>query len=104
MNEKPLPLMQVGFLPFLPAPVTEFAIVYTAMNIFLNIASHLKQQTLPIFCDERVFRAVVHIYLNQNEEFKNLLLMLGAFHMEAFQMHRILQESISETVILKIPL
>ena len=81
MNEKPLPLMQVGFLPFLPAPVTEFAIVYTAMKIFLNVASQLKQQTLPIFCDERVFRTVVHIYLNHNKEFQNLLPMRGAFHM-----------------------
>ena len=30
MNEKPLPLMQVGFLPFVPAPVTDYATVYSS--------------------------------------------------------------------------
>ena len=79
MNEKPLPLMQVGFLPFVPAPA--YATVYTAMKNFLNVVNQLKQQTLPLFCDEGVFRTVIHIYLNHNGEFQNLLPMLGAFHM-----------------------
>ena len=79
MNEKPLPLMQVGFLPFVPAPVTDYATVYTAMKNFFNIVNQLKQQTLPLFCDEGVFRSVIHIYLNHKEEFQNLLPVLGAY-------------------------
>ena len=83
MNEKPLPLMRVGFLPFVSNPVTDYATVYTAIRNFLNVVNQLKQQTLPLFCDEvfRVFRSVIHIYLNHNEEFRNLSPILGAFHM-----------------------
>ena len=87
MNEKPLPLMQVGFLPFVSAPVTDYATVYTAMKNFLNVVNQLKQQTLPLFCDQGVFRTVIHIYLNHNEEFQNLLPMLGAFHMPKIAQH-----------------
>ena len=85
MNEKPF--MQVGFLPFVPAPVTDYATVHTAMKNFLNVVNQLKQQTLPLFCDERVFRTVIHIYLNHNEEFQNLLPMLEAFHMAKIAQH-----------------
>ena len=87
MNEKPLPLMQVGFLPFVSAPVTDYATVYTAMKNFLNVVNQLKQQTLPLFCDEGVFRTVIHIYLNHSEEFQNLLPVLGAFHMAKIAQH-----------------
>ena len=87
MNEKPLPLMQVGLLPFVPAPVTDYATIYTAMKNFLNIVNQLKQQTLPLFCDKGVFRIVIHIYLNHNEKFQNLLPMLGAFHMAKIAQH-----------------
>lgn len=45
-NEMTLSLMQVGFLPFILAPVTDNAIVYIAMKHFLNVVSQLKQQTL----------------------------------------------------------
>ena len=89
MNEKPLSLTQVGFLPFAPAPMTDCATVYTAMKNFLNVVNQLKQQTLPLFCDEGVFRAVIHIYLNHNEEFQNLLPMLGAFHMPKIAQHSV---------------
>ena len=87
MNEKPFPLMQVGFLPFVPAPVTDYATVYTAMKNFLNVVNQLKHQILPLFCDEGVFRTVIHIYLNHNEEFQNLLPMLGSFHIAKIAQH-----------------
>ena len=87
VNEKPLLLMQVGFLSFVPVPVTDYFTVYTAVKNFLNVVNQLKQQTLPLFCDEGVFRTVLHIYLNHNKEFQNLLPMLGAFHMAKIAQH-----------------
>ena len=36
-------LMQVGFLPFLPYPVTDYSTVYTAMKNFKNIVQQLQQ-------------------------------------------------------------
>ena len=82
--------MQVHFLLFVPVPVTDYA-TDTAMKTFLNAVSQLKQQTLPLFCDEGVFRTVVHIYLNHNKEFQNLLPMLGASHIVTFAQHSTVQ-------------
>lgn len=82
MNEKPFSLMQVGSVT---VPVTDYATVYIAMKNFLNVASQLKQQTLPLFMKESW--TVVHIYLNHNEVFQHLLRMLGAFHMAKTPKH-----------------
>ena len=49
LSQSEVPAMQVGFLPFIPNPVTEHATVYTAMLNFLKIAKQLKQGALPIF-------------------------------------------------------
>ena len=81
MCESEVPLMQVGFLPFLPHPVTEYATVYTALKNFVTVCDRLKQKTLPVFCDEGVFRIFVDIYLANPVEFDCLLPMLGSFHM-----------------------
>ena len=105
MNEKPLPLMQVGSLLFVPAPVTDYATVYTAMKNFLNVLNQLKQQALPLFCDEGIFRTVIHIYLNHIEEFQNLLPMLGAFHMAKIAQHsagKYIRDSGFEDVLIEI--
>ena len=58
-----LPLMQCGFLPFIPHPVTDHSTVYTAMENFVGVASQLEQDHLPVFCAEGVFRIVLDIYL-----------------------------------------
>ena len=76
-----IPIMQTGFLPFIPHPVTDYSTVYTAMHTFLKVVSQLQQDTLPLFCDEGVFRIVVDIYIKHPDEFSHLLPMLGAFHM-----------------------
>ena len=73
--------MQVAFLPFLPYPVTDTATVYTAMLNFSKLLNQLEQKTLPIFCDEGVFRIVLNIYLKNAEKFRDLVPMLGGFHM-----------------------
>ena len=79
--------MQVGCLPFIPSPVTDYVTVYTAMKNVMNVSIQLRQQILPLFCDEGVFRIVVDIYLKHYEEFQNLLPMLGAFHMTKVAQH-----------------
>ena len=60
MNDKPLSLMQAGFSPFLLATITDYATVYTATKNFLKVVSQLKQQILPLFCDEGVTTAQLH--------------------------------------------
>ena len=70
--------MQVDFLPFIPSPVTDPSTV--AMLNFLKVLHQFEQESLPIFCDEGVFRIVVDIYLQKPDQFKRLIPMLGGFH------------------------
>ena len=66
------PLMHVGFLPFIPHPITETSTVYTAMNNFLKVVEQLDQ----VFCDEGVFCIMIDIYLKCPGRFKKLVPML----------------------------
>lgn len=70
----------VGFLPILPHPVTEYPTVYTALCNFKNILEQLNQKNLPVACDEGVYRIARHIILKNKEEFKDITLFLGNFH------------------------
>ena len=81
LSKSEVPLMHVAFLPFLPQPVTDIATVYTAMLNYVKLLNQLEQKTLPIFCDEGVFRLVLNIYLKRPQQFKDLVPMLGGFHM-----------------------
>ena len=76
-----LPIMHVAFLPFLPYPVTDHVTVYTALHNFNNVLSQLSQKSLPVVCDEGVFRIVAEITLQMPNELKNLVPMLGTFHL-----------------------
>ena len=72
--------MHVAFLLFLPHFANKVATVCTAMQNYVKLLNQLKQKSLPIFCDEGVFRPVLNIYLKCPEDFKNLVPMLGGFH------------------------
>ena len=75
-----VPIMQAGFLPYLPHLVTEHSTVFNALHNFLKILSQLNQTALPIFCDEGVFRIAFDIVLSNPIEFDKLIPMLGSFH------------------------
>ena len=80
--------MQIGFLHFIPYPVTKHTTVYTAMKNFIKILQQLDQKAcLLIFCAESVYRIVVYIYLKLPNEFKKLVLCLGSFHMAKCVQH-----------------
>ena len=79
--------MQVGFLPYSPYPVTDHPTVYTAMKNFVSALSQLSQNSLPVVCDEGVFRILVEIILQRPEEFKNLVPKLGSFHLSKAVQH-----------------
>ena len=70
-----LPIMQVAFLPYLPHPVTDYSTVYN------GVLDQLKQDSLPLICDEGVFRIVTEITLQQPEQFKKIIPMMGNFNL-----------------------
>ena len=71
----------VRFILFIPYPVTEYTTVYTALKNFQEIRRQLHQSHLPITCDEGVYRIAREIMLMRPEEFKDLILCMGSFHM-----------------------
>ena len=76
ISESDVPIMQVGFLPFIPRAVTDYSTLFT---VILNLANQLDQNILPVYCDG-VFRIVIDIYLQRRNQFQNLIPMLGSFH------------------------
>ena len=71
----------VGFLPVIPHPVTDYKTGYSALRNFQSILSQLEQDHMPITCDEGVYHIAREIMLDHPEEFKNLVLCMGSFHM-----------------------
>jgi len=76
-----MPERTVGFLPILPYPVTRHDTVYTALKNFQNVLGQLNQSNLPIYCDEGVYHIAREILLLRPDEFSNLTLCLGSFHL-----------------------
>ena len=80
--------MHLGFLPFLASPVTVF---YCFQNYekFTRLVGQLKQDALPLFCNESVFRIAVGIFLQKQDQFRNVIPMLGGFYSAKCLQHRI---------------
>lgn len=71
---------KIGYLPILPAPVTQAKVVYTALCNFLDVLKQLKQNFLPIFCDEGVYHIARRLQFENEEKFEKLKIFLGPFH------------------------
>lgn len=81
LSEKDISKKRVGFLPVLPYPVTQYDTVYTALKNFNGILQHLEQHKLPVTCDEGVYHIAREIQLIRPEEFQDIVLCMGSFHM-----------------------
>ena len=88
-------IMQVGFLSFLPKSVTDYSTVYTVM---LNMVKIANQMILPVYCNEGVFRILIKIYIQRQNQFKPLIPMLGGFHTKKCSEHCV-EKYIEETGI-----
>ena len=64
-------IMHVAFTQYLIYPVTEFVIVYTVFNNLQSVLSQLKQESISLFCNEKVFGIIPDIILHSAEELKN---------------------------------
>ena len=82
ISEETLNERIVRFIPLIPYPVTEYTSVYTSLKNFQEIRRHLNQSHLLITCDEGVYRIAREIMLMRPEEFKDIILGMGSFHME----------------------
>lgn len=71
---------KVAFLPVLPAPVTDYSVVYTELCNFLDLLDQLDQEFLSVFCDEGVYKIARQIIFENQEKFRKIILCLGNFH------------------------
>ena len=69
-----------GFLPVLPYPVTIEETVFTSLQNLENLLIQLKQDFLPVTCDEGVYCIARDIQLKTGK-FEKLILCLGSFHL-----------------------
>ena len=87
LSDKTLPIWQVGFLSYLSYPVAKYDTVFTALYNLANATNHLQQLSLSVFCDEGVYCIVSDIFSKQPEHFRNLVPMMGGFHIAKATMH-----------------
>lgn len=71
----------MGVLPVIAHPVTKYETVYTAMKNLQEILHYLDQSHLPVTCDKGIYQITWEIQLNHSEEFTDLVLCMGSFHM-----------------------
>lgn len=81
LSVEDVPHKRVGFLPVLSYPVTQYDNVYTAMKNLQGVLEYLDQPKLSVTCDVGVYRIAREIQLIRPEEFDNIVLCLGSFHM-----------------------
>ena len=72
--------MRVGFLPVIPQPITNPSTNCKALENFDNVREQMKQDVLPVWCDDGLFAPAMDIILSEPTTFKNIFLMLGPFH------------------------
>ena len=72
-----VPLMRVGFLPVIPKPITDPAVVRQVLTNFENIRKQLKQPSFVIWCDEAVFALACELVISEPEVSGNFASMHG---------------------------
>ena len=60
-----------------------------AVKKFVSLNVQLKQKVLSFFCDKGIFKIVLDVFLNKLDELKDLLPVLGGFHMAKAALHTI---------------
>lgn len=70
----------IRFLPVIPKPITEFSTVYTIMCNFNEMGKTIGQHGFPFICDEKVYCMARYIQFLRPQEFSNLVVLMGGFH------------------------
>ena len=82
ISKSDLPLKAVGFLPIMPAPVTNHSTVYSCLLNFIDLCEQMEQPSLAFVVDEGVYQYIMDISLAYPDSIKTIFPMLGGFHME----------------------
>jgi len=75
-------ITKFAFTPIIPYPATEFDTIFTCMKNFQDVLKQRSQEYGPLWCDEGVYRIAKELQLLNPDQFDNIFLGLGGFHME----------------------
>ena len=81
ISERKRKIQQVGFLPILPHPVTQYETVYTSLINFKHVLNQVTQSQMAVYCDEGVYHIAREITLQRPDECSGIVLCSGSFHM-----------------------
>lgn len=71
-----------GFQPIMPHPITKKNVVNSLLTHLLKLLNDtLKQEFLPVYCDEGVYHLAKEIQLATGKKYEKLLILLGDFHL-----------------------
>ena len=70
----------VGYLPIIPVSPTKLATVYELLVRSCNIASCFGQKHAIITLDQAIYSKAQEIVWKRTDQFKSVVLRLGAFH------------------------
>ena len=71
-----------AFTPIIPHPATEYSTIYTSMKRYQDILNQRYNPFGSLWCDEGVCRIAKDIQLLKTDQFKNIFLGMGCFHIK----------------------
>lgn len=76
-----IPQTITAFTPILPHPATEYSAIYTCMKNFQDCMKTVNQKKGSLWADEGIYRIAREIQLLHPDEFSDIFIGLGGFHL-----------------------
>ena len=81
LTDQSITLTREAYTPILPHPATDYDSINTTMKNFQDVLRQRNADYGALWCDEGVYRIAKELQLLNPEDFKNIFLGLGGFHM-----------------------
>ena len=76
----------IGYMPIIAASPTELSTVYELLKRSVSLAGEIQQQSLIVVLDQAIYALAQEIIFTHAQEFKQVVLRLGGFHMSMTMM------------------
>ena len=71
----------IGYMPIIAASPTELSTVYELLKRSVSLAGEIQQQSIIVVLDQAIYALAQEIIFTHAQEFKQVVLRLGGFHM-----------------------
>ena len=76
----------IGYMPIIAASPTELSTVYELLKRSVSLAGEIQQQSIIVVLDQAIYALAQEIIFTHAQEFKQVVLRLGGFHMSMTMM------------------